>query len=159
MKYIHRFLDWCPLPTWFFEASTRLVLELTLLVACAWPSVTSVESHNAAIFAGVVRLIQGEIGRKRASILGRASEKGLIPACPKLAPKKEHELYVLGWLDDLSTYVLTVLTPIVLVIVGGGKIDVTLGLAVVATLTRTIHDRAAYPLWRASRVAWRLDHK
>lgn len=155
MKHIHRFLDWCPLPTWFFEASVRFMLELTLLTVCAWPSITSTESRNAAIFAGVVRLLQGEITRKRVSIIGRATEKGLIPARPALAPEKEHELYVLGWLDDLSTYVLTVLTPIVLAIVGGGKIDVTLGLAVIATIVRTIHDRAVHPSWRASRVAWR----
>ncbi len=157
MKTIHKFLDWQPLPTWVYESLTRLTMETALLIVCAYPTITSTATRNAAIFAGLIRLVQCEISRKRASILGRAQEEGKIPERPKLAEHKEHELYVLGWLDYLNTYLLATLTPIVLAVVGEGRIDITLGLAVFATVVRTIHDRAAYPAWRASRVEWKAE--
>lgn len=155
MKTIHKFLDWQPFDTWVYECIVRLTMETFLLILCAYPTITTNASRNVAIVAGIIRLIQVEIVRKKASILGRALEEGKIPERPKLAEHKEHELYVLGWLDDLSTYFLVTLAPIVLAVVGEGRIDIVLGLSVFATIVRTIYDRAAYPAWRASRVAWK----
>jgi hypothetical protein len=155
MKSIHKFLDWQPFPTWVYESWIRLFFEVALLVACAWPAVTTNVSSIAQVFAGLLRLAQVELARKRASILGRATEQGKILPRPELAPEKEHELYVLGWLDDVNTYVLATVAPIAVAFVGGGRVDLVLGLSILATIARTIFDRAAYPAWRKSRLKWR----
>lgn len=157
MRLVHKFLDWQPFPTWVYESALRLSFETGLLVLCAYPSVTSSAALQAQIFSGAIRLIQVEVARKKASILGRAQEQGKIPARPKLADEKEHELYVLGWLDDLSTYVFAIVAPIVAAILGGGELGLTIGLTIFATFARLVYDRALYPAWRQDRVAWKAE--
>jgi hypothetical protein len=153
MNKVHSFLDRSLVPTWKYERAVRVALETLLLIACAVPVVTGWRSLIAQAIVCALRLHQAEVGREKASILGRAKEHGFI-LDPLMGLEKKKRLAVLDARDAIITWVWPVLVPVV----SAAETSAwtwALGIGIIATIVRVWFDKWAMPKWRASRVEWR----
>jgi hypothetical protein len=153
MSKLHSLLDRSSRPTWQYERAVRVLLETLLLIACAAPVVTGRHSLIAQVIVGALRLHQAEVGREKASIIGRAKEHGFI-LDPLMGLTKKKRLAILDARDAIITWFWPVLVPIV----SASETNAftwALGIGIIATMIRVWFDKWAMPKWRAGRVEWR----
>lgn len=151
MNALHRWLDRSARPTFAYERVTTLVVETLLLVLCAIPGVTGLRSAVAASLIGVLRLVETELQREEASVMGRHIEQGGVSALP---PAKEARAATRRKTMELVAWTWPALT-LMLQAAERGRGGIALLIAIGATLLRVAWYRRAMPWWRRSRVAWR----
>lgn len=153
MNCVHSFLDRSSVPTWKYERAVRVLMETTLLVACAVPVITGWKSLLAQIIVGALRLHQAEVGREKASIIGRAYEHKLLPALD-LPTVKRNLIHAIEKREAIIAWVWPVLVPLVAAAETNAW-TLVLAVGIVATIVRVWFDKWVMPKWRTSRVKWR----
>lgn len=157
MIFIHRLIDRAEarfgIRTHHFEAAHRVLFEVFLLALCAVPGVSGWRSALAALLVNALRLRAAETGRRKASILGRAKEAGLV-VDPDLAPYKLAQLREIEEEEAWHTWA----WPGLAMVVAAAEMrsfTAALVLGAGATLARAWYDKRALPAWRRSRLAWK----
>jgi hypothetical protein len=153
MRIVHSFLDRSSVPTWKYERAVRVAMETILLVACAAPVVTGWRSLLAQIIVGALRLHQAEVGREKASIIGRAYEHRLLPALD-LPTAKRNLIHAIEKREAIIAWVWPVLVPLVAAAETNAW-TLVLVVGIVATIVRIWFDKWVTPNWRTNRVDWR----
>lgn len=159
MNAIHRLIDRAEsrfgLRTHHFEAAHRVLFEAFLLALCAVPGVSGWRSLVAALLVNALRLCAAETGRRKASILGRAKEDGLVVE-PDLAPEKLAKLREIDEEEAWHTWA----WPGLAMAVAAAELQTftaALALGVGTTLARAWYDKRSLPAWRRSRLAWKAE--
>ena len=157
MNLIHQLIDRAEarwgLQTYHFEAAHRVMFEAFLLTLCTVPGVSGWRSVVAALLVNALRLRAAETGRRKASILGRAKERGLVVE-PQLVFSKRQELKQIEEEEAWHTWAWPGLTAFVAA-AESGSFTFAAGLALASTLARAWYDKRALPAWRRSRLAWK----